>query len=167
MATLGQAADHSQLIRRMTRSTLGTVFVACPHIRGSNWKLWAPIQAQYSRLQPVARMLAALSAVSLALTIVGCSSPSTQQDNASYDSAPAQPRPQTHRIYSALLAPQSAPDCKFMGPEPDTVDPDLWARLKLDYERHCYRQAEKLVRKRLRQLQTSAKCRIEPDRMPD
>jgi hypothetical protein len=46
--------------------------------------------------------------------------------------------------------------------EPDTVDADLWARLKLDYERHCYQQAEMLVRKRLQRLLTSRRCRIEP-----
>ena len=122
-----------------------------------------PTSTNRSRLLAGARTLVALSAVSLVLTIVGCSSPSTEQNNASYHSAPTHPRSQTRRIYLALLAPQSAPDCKFIGPEPDTVDPDLWARLKLDYETHCYRQAEKLVRKRLRQLQTSGKCRIEPD----
>jgi hypothetical protein len=104
-----------------------------------------------------------LAAAALALTIAGCSSPSTGQNNASYRDAPTHPRSQARRIYLTLLAPQSAPDCKFTGPEHDSVDPELLARLKLDYERHCYEQAEKLVRKRLRQLQTSGKCQIEPD----
>ncbi len=36
------------------------------------------------------------------------------------------------------------------GLEADTVDADLWARLKLDYERHCYKQADILVPERLR-----------------
>jgi hypothetical protein len=40
---------------------------------------------------------------------------------------------------------------------------ELWTRLKIDYERHCYQQAEMLVRKRLQRLLTSGRCRIEPD----
>jgi hypothetical protein len=39
----------------------------------------------------------------------------------------------------ALLTPQSAPDCKFGRPELKTLDPDQWARLKVEYERQCYR----------------------------
>jgi hypothetical protein len=53
------------------------------------------------------------------------------------------------------------PDCKFNGQEPDTVDADQWARLKLDYERHCYEQAEEADRKQLEQLLASRKCRAE------
>jgi hypothetical protein len=37
------------------------------------------------------------------------------------------------------------------------VDPDQWARMKLDYERHCYQHAEQLVRDRLRLLQAASK----------
>jgi hypothetical protein len=33
------------------------------------------------------------------------------------------------------------------------VDPDQWARLRLDYERQCYQKAEKIVRQRLVMLQ--------------
>jgi len=46
----------------------------------------------------------------------------------------------------ALLAPQSAPDCKFGRAALKTLDPDQWARLKLEYERQCYQHAEKVVR---------------------
>ena len=46
---------------------------------------------------------------------------------------------------------QPAPECELAGLEPDTVDAGLWARLKLDYERHCYKQADALVRRRLRE----------------
>lgn len=53
----------------------------------------------------------------------------------------------------ALLAPQPAPDCNFDEPVSKTVDPDQWARLKLDYERQCYQHAEKVVRERLVSLQ--------------
>jgi hypothetical protein len=86
------------------------------------------------------------------------------------------PRPerQAHRSDRTLVAHESAdesarepihepapPDCKFKGPEPDTVDADQWARLKLDYERHCYEQAEEADRKQLEQLLASRKCRVE------
>ena len=57
------------------------------------------------------------------------------------------------RLDLALLAPQPAPDCKFDEPVSKTVDPDQWARLKLDYERQCYQHAEKVVRERLVSLQ--------------
>jgi hypothetical protein len=55
----------------------------------------------------------------------------------------------------ALLVPQSAPDCVFRRPELKTLDPDQWARLKIEYERQCYQNAEKLVRDRLRRLQAA------------
>jgi hypothetical protein len=42
------------------------------------------------------------------------------------------------------------------------LDADLWARLRLDYERHCYEHAEALVRRRLRALQVSGLCEIRP-----
>jgi hypothetical protein len=101
---------------------------------------------------------------------------------ATYRVAAVHPRPgpQAHRSYRTLVAhevahgvthesaPESVgesvheppPDCEFKGPEPDTVDADQWARLKLDYERHCYEQAEEADRKRLEQLLASGKCRV-------
>ena len=53
----------------------------------------------------------------------------------------------------ALLVPRSAPDCEFRRPELKTLDSDQWERLKIEYERQCYQDAEKLVRDRLRRLQ--------------
>jgi hypothetical protein len=44
------------------------------------------------------------------------------------------------------------------------VDPNEWARLKLEYERQCYQDAEKAARERLSQLQASSTCEIEPVR---
>jgi hypothetical protein len=60
-----------------------------------------------------------------------------------------------------VIQEPSPPNCEFKGPEPDTVDADQWARLKLDYERHCYEQAEEADRKQLGQLLASRKCRVE------
>lgn len=67
-----------------------------------------------------------------------------------------------HRPDAALMSPQPAPDCDFDRPDLKTVDPDQWARLKAEYERQCYRDAEKLARERLGALQSSATCEIEP-----
>ena len=74
-----------------------------------------------------------------------------------------------HRPDPELLAPQAAPDCEFKRANIATVDPNEWARLKIDYERQCYQDAEKIARDRLRQLQASSTCEIEPDqrRRPD
>jgi hypothetical protein len=66
--------------------------------------------------------------------------------------------PQLCRPDAALLAPQRAPDCVFGRPELKTLDPDQWARLKVEFERQCYQRAERTVRERLRQLQAAAKC---------
>ena len=40
--------------------------------------------------------------------------------------------------------------------------PDEWTRLKVEYERQCYQDAEKAARERLVLLQTSSTCEIEP-----
>lgn len=61
----------------------------------------------------------------------------------------------------ALLAPQPAPNCEFKRADIKTVDPDEWARLKTEYERKCYQDAEKAARDRLGQLQASSVCEIE------
>jgi len=63
----------------------------------------------------------------------------------------------------ALLTPQRAPDCEFRESSSlKPVDPDQWERLKLAYERQCYRDAEQATRKRLARLQAASLCRIEP-----
>ncbi|MBV8925572.1 MAG: hypothetical protein JOZ74_09420 [Bradyrhizobium sp.] len=66
--------------------------------------------------------------------------------------------PKLCRPDSALLVPQSAPDCVFGRPDLKTLDPEQWARLKVEYERQCYQRAERAVRERLRQLQLAARC---------
>ena len=64
----------------------------------------------------------------------------------------------------ALLSAQPAPDCEFKRSDLKTVDPDEWTRLKVEYERQCYLDAEKAARERLTLLQTSSTCEIEPVR---
>jgi hypothetical protein len=45
-----------------------------------------------------------------------------------------------------------------------TLDPNQWARLKIEYERQCYQRAERAVRERLRLLQTASRCDGQPGR---
>ena len=59
------------------------------------------------------------------------------------------------RKLRTLLA-QQPPNCEYKGPEADGLDADLWERVKLDYELHCYQRAEALLRNRLRALVSSA-----------
>lgn len=67
-----------------------------------------------------------------------------------------------HRPDPALLAAQPAPHCEFTNTDLKAVDPDQWERLRTEFERKCYQDAEKAVRDRLGQLQASSTCEIEP-----
>jgi hypothetical protein len=62
----------------------------------------------------------------------------------------------------ALLSLQPAPDCEFKRADVKAVDPEAWARLKAEYERQCYLDAEKAARERLGRLQAASTCEIEP-----
>ena len=78
-----------------------------------------------------------------ALAVAGCSSALVQRDVPVYatSATPAYWRTELHiHRPRALLARQPAPDCQFKGSDTDGLDTDLWERLKLDYERHCYQQ---------------------------
>ena len=70
--------------------------------------------------------------------------------------------PKIRRPDLALLSPQPAPDCEFKRSDLKTIDPDEWARLKVEFERQCYQDAEKAARERLVLLQASSTCEIEP-----
>ena len=61
----------------------------------------------------------------------------------------------------ALLAAQPAPQCAFTNTDLKAVDPDQWERLKTEFERKCYQNAEKAARDRLGQLQAASTCEIE------
>lgn len=61
----------------------------------------------------------------------------------------------------ALLAAQPAPQCAFTNTDLKAVDPDQWERLKTEFERKCYQDAEKAARDRLGQLQAASTCEIE------
>jgi len=76
--------------------------------------------------------------------------------------------PKIRRPDLVLLSPQPAPDCEFKRSDLKTVDPEEWSRLKVEYERQCYLDAEKATRDRLALLQASSTCEIEsaPQRKP-
>jgi hypothetical protein len=122
-------------------------------------------------LRAFASKLVTLCAISCAMAVAGCASNSAQREvkaDPAPAAAPAEVHSQLriHRPNRALLTPQPAPDCELRASDLKTVDPDQWARLKLDYERQCYQAAEKMVRDRLRLLQASSRCEIEPARHP-
>ncbi len=116
-----------------------------------------------------ARRLLTLVVISCAMAVAGCARDPAQRE-VKADPVPAAtpargyPEVRIHRPARALLVSQPAPDCEFRGADRNTVDPDEFTRLKLDYERQCYQRAEKVARERLRQLQASSRCEIEPVR---
>jgi hypothetical protein len=119
-------------------------------------------------LRTLARTLLLLATIPPALAVAGCSGALVQRDVTVYTTASETPahrraEPHSHR-FRALLAAQPPPDCEFRASDGDALDTDLLARLKLDFERHCYQHAEAIVRDRLRQLQVSGRCEIEPVR---
>ena len=99
--------------------------------------------------------------IALALVLAGCAQASPEAP------APAATTPQAHaearicRPEAALLLPQSPPDCVFRRGDLKTADPDLWAKLKIEYERQCYQAAEKSVREHLARLQAASRCETE------
>ena len=133
-------------------------------------------------LKSCAPKLLIVGAILCSMSLAGCArnpaqreaSPALHEDKASPVRAPAYTRryaeparyaePKIRRPDPALLSPQPAPDCEFKRSDLRTVDPDEWARLKVEYERQCYQNAEKAARERLTLLQTSSTCEIEPVR---
>jgi hypothetical protein len=120
-----------------------------------------------------------VAVVVLALGIGGCArnpadrelNPVQREIKATHVRSPARARPhaetpqhvelRVRRPDPALLAAQPPPNCELKRADFKTVDPDEWARLKTEYERQCYQDAEKAARDRLSQLQASGSCEIE------
>ena len=99
--------------------------------------------------------------VAFAVALAGCAQAPAP------DPSPAATSPQAHaeaqlcRPEAALLSPQSPPDCVFRRGDLKTADPDLWAKLKVEYERQCYQAAERRVREHLVRLQAASRCETE------
>jgi hypothetical protein len=132
-----------------------------------------------NRLLSLPPKLLTISVVVLATGIGGCArnpahrdpNPVQRETTATPVRTPARARahPETRQYAElrvrrpdpALLEPQWAPDCEFKRADLKVVDPDEWARLKTEYERQCFQDAERAARDRLSQLQASSSCEIE------
>jgi hypothetical protein len=126
-------------------------------------------------LVPLCPRLLAISAIAGATMVSGCAHHSVTHDlhpgrhkgmappvqtAARVARSPDQPRSINGRTRwpdAALLAPQRGPDCEFKGANSETMDADELARLKTEYERHCYQDAEKAARDRLNTLQAAVR----------
>jgi hypothetical protein len=107
--------------------------------------------------------LTRLTSAALIITLSGCAQgpapqPMQTAPSQAEHAEPGHAEPGFCRPDRALLAPQPVPDCAFRRSQLKTMDPDLWARLKIEYERECYQNAEKVVRHRLRLLQAANLC---------
>jgi hypothetical protein len=105
-----------------------------------------------------------LCAIVCTLAISGCAGNAPQPEQRADPFRPGattNSEPRICHIDRALLAAPRAPDCGFGRSELKTVDPEQWARLKLEFEKKCYQHAEKIVRDRLRQLQVASRCEVE------
>jgi hypothetical protein len=74
-----------------------------------------------------------------------------------YTRAPRHAEPRVRHPDAALLEPQPAPNCEYKRADIKAVDPDEWARLRTEYERQCFQDAEKAARDRLSQLQDAVR----------
>jgi hypothetical protein len=107
-----------------------------------------------------------------ALLLAGCAQAYSDYTESVSDSPAASPRRHVAKKAiplpnQALLAVPGRPDCEASGQQlasaavvpsspPSEKNADLALRIKLEYERECYRQAESRVREQLRRLQASA-----------
>lgn len=133
-------------------------------------------------LKSLAPKLLTICVILCSMSFAGCArnpaqreiSPALHEGKASPVRAPLHSRrysepyryaePKIRRPDLALLSAQPAPDCEFKRSDLKTVDPDEWTRLKVEYERQCYLDAEKAARERLTLLQASSTCEVEPVR---
>jgi hypothetical protein len=99
-----------------------------------------------------------LRALACVLVVSGCAGSAPQIETRS---EPVHTPAQMCHIDRTLLTPVRAPDCGFGRADLKTVDPEQWSRLKLEFERKCYQNAEKIARERLRRLQVAARCEVQ------
>jgi hypothetical protein len=149
--------------RRITRRMSGafSAAITCAQATSRSAFGYAPPSASTSSRWPVAASrLSILGALACAIAISGCAPESRSEPISAAAASPSGSEPKTCRPDRALLAPQPAPDCGFGRADLKTLDPDQWARLKLEYELTCYKEAEKLARHRLRLLQAATRCEV-------
>jgi hypothetical protein len=119
-----------------------------------------------------ARARARCALVACALSLAGCAQAYSDYTESVPDRPAISPRRQVAKKTiplpnQALLVVPGKPDCEAGGQQlasaavvppspPSEKNADLALRIKLEYERECYRQAESRVREQLRKLQASA-----------
>lgn len=146
--------------RRITRRTPAALRAAVTCMRASSRSALRYIRlgaGSSRRWSLLTSRLPILCALGCAIALSGCAASDPTSANAASG-------PQMCRPDRALLTPQPAPDCGFGRADLKTLDPDQWARLKLEYELKCYKEAEKTARRRLQQLQAATKCEAPPAR---
>lgn len=151
--------------RRVPRLAIASLKAVVPSVRTARsaaglvgTSARAPLQG--SRL---ADRLSTTLALGCVLMISGCAPGAVQSElrpEMVHAAATSQTNPEEKicRPDRAFFAPQPAPDCGFGRSTLRTLDPQRWASLKLEYERRCFQNAEKVVRERLRRLQAAIGC---------
>jgi hypothetical protein len=114
-------------------------------------------QAARPRIARRSLSLSSITAVACAMALSACA-PNSPPLESRPDSGAAHPEARICQPDRALLSPPSAPDCQFRRSDLKTVDPDGWTRLKVEYERQCYRNAERVIREHMRRLQAAIRC---------
>jgi hypothetical protein len=158
--------------------------IAGPPLRGHELCQTNNALLRGAKLSSPARRFLSLGAVSCTLLVAGCARNTAQRDlnpaipevkvatahvtvpKRKHLDHPRYAQPRIRQPDPALLTPQPEPNCEFKKSDLKTVDPDEWARLKVEYERQCYQDAEKEARDRLTLLQASSTCEIEPVQRP-
>jgi hypothetical protein len=125
--------------------------------RKASARVTRPDQAMARNSGETARRMA----IALPLLVLPACAPNPAPEMAQAAVAPSRAEMQQTLVCRpdpALLVSQPPPDCVFGRPDLKTLDPNQWARLKIEYERQCYQRAEKAVRERLRLLQAANRC---------
>ena len=162
--------DNSRIPPRRSTHRMSAAFraaVTCARASSRSARGYArPSVCDPGRWPALASRLSVLCTLCCAMAVFGCAPGSNLESRpAPVSASAASPtEPPTCRPDRALLVPQPAPDCGFGRPDLKTLDPDQWARLKLEYELKCYKDAEKIARQRLRLLQAATRCDVSPAR---
>jgi len=149
--------DDTGSTRKTARHIDAGAAAAASYVRELSTRLHALAGCAHRQLRIVPR-LSHLHALACVLVVSGCAGSAPQVETRS---EPVHTPAQMCHIDRALLTPAHAPDCGFGRADLKTVDPEQWARLKLEFERKCYQNAEKIARERLRRLQVAARCEVQ------
>jgi hypothetical protein len=99
----------------------------------------------------------ALAAIGATL-LAGCAQSLVPEPIQPVSAMPAHVEMSVCRREPAEPTPQSAPACAFWRSDIKTMDPERWARLRTEYERQCYQEAERTLRERLNRLLANKGC---------